>query len=264
VSADPINFALPLLVVGWTFRARERETAVAPLLAVALLVSLLKPTALMVLGLLWLIPAQRFGGRKLLVLSAHAALALALYWLWNHDYATLDIARWFFPSRPPIAEVRAFFLHRPLQLGQALLSFLARDLWLDLPDVYGAVGPWLPPGIARILFVSAIPALLATALSEARRTPSDRTWGAALLAVSVGGMLAIGVVLLFTFGDPASKVAMVSGRYFPVACLTLALGVLELLPEGHERLLSAAGRLALLLNCANAAMLLVSTAGRLR
>ncbi|MBI1318978.1 MAG: DUF2142 domain-containing protein [Candidatus Hydrogenedens sp.] len=229
VSADPLNFALPLLLFAICWQARLERGPVSRrrligLAALFLGVVLLKPPNVAFLALSLLIPADRFGGgrRRMLILAVLALPALAVLAAWTMAFPFRPGA-YFDTGADPAAQID-FILTNPLR---ALGIVVDTAVWRALRNWYNAnamFGPgygehfrlgWPFPALTLVLFAG-------LALHDG---PGRRDWTAAGLCSAVAILFFLIVLAAFwlTFTSPGdSLVRGMQGRYFWI-CFLLVL-----------------------------------------
>jgi uncharacterized membrane protein len=151
VSPDGLNFCLPLLYFAIILRVRlsergSRQTVVLIILLLGALMAMLKPTAIVLMGFLLLLPEEDTGGRwRKLLLVLGAMLAGSFLWLWwNGPYLDIEINRWFFPEHHPASEMKAYFIQKPWRFARPLWRAFTQELWAAWPSGYTYVGGWIP------------------------------------------------------------------------------------------------------------------------
>jgi uncharacterized membrane protein len=243
VSADAINFALPLLFVAWTWRlvaavGPPLRRDLAGVLLLALPIALLKPTAVAVLFCLLSVPTGQFGSplRRMGCLAATFLCAGALWLAWNRPNMQLDVARWFRPDHPAMAVQRQLFLEDPFRYVRALGHFLHDEFVPQWAHFYAEVGGWVSEGAAAgamLLF----PVFLAGFIGGSRwEGPTNLSWIAATTVAAAASIFMIGLTLWLSFGSAeVVTVPGFGGRYLAVAGLLAGIAWSECLHRGLPR-----------------------------
>jgi Predicted membrane protein (DUF2142) len=271
LSADAINFALPLAVVAIAWRLREGEAnyprlEFAGLLGLGILVVLLKPVLAAVLLCLLFVPAARLGcssRERLTVLGLYFFVAGCTWLGWNSTYFDTDIARWFDPSRPPMAVHKQWLLENPLRFARPFLSVLRHDLVAQWPHLYGDPGDWVSrasyPVNAALSFV-----FLAGFMgcgSWERRT--DGSWALALFATALALIFLTALAIWMAFGAVRMDfVPGMVGRYLLVPALVCGIAWAECFHHGFGKLRNGLFWTALAANAAGLAVIVVPVAIR--
>jgi hypothetical protein len=270
LSADAINFALPLLLLCGVWRLRVSPPArprweLAWVLALALLTALLKPTLVALVPCLLLIPGRAFGRplAKAAVLAAVFVLAGALWWTWNRPYLEVDVARWFEPGRPAMSlQVRAFLGHPSGFLGPLgfLLSHQVASQW---PHLYGDPGGWIAGGVFTLNTVLSLVFLAGFLGCAEWSAPANRTWAAGMAALGLGLLGVTSLALWLSFGTPdMAYIPGFVGRYMAVPTLMLGVAWAEMLHHGAGSLRHLLFRAALCANAVGLGALLLPVAAR--
>ncbi|HZZ18703.1 MAG TPA: DUF2142 domain-containing protein [Opitutaceae bacterium] len=271
LSADPINFALPLLVIVLAWRLRTTDVAnpvleMLVLLLLGILVALLKPVMVAVLICVLFVPARRMGCS----VSAKAAtlfiyfVVIARVWLeWNGPYVDTDIARWFDPSRPPMEVHRQWLLDYPLRFAKPFLHLLRHDIVSQWPHFYGDPGDWVSAGaypFNRILSVVFLVGFLACAKWEGA---TDGQWLAAMAATAYVLLYLMSLTIWMAFGEVRMDfVPGLVGRYFIIPVLAFGIVWAERFHSGLPRLRSDLFWAALVANAAGLAAIIIPVAAR--
>jgi uncharacterized membrane protein len=241
LSADAINFALPLLLFAWTWRLRFQDVKhpfgeLAAVFSLGLLVTLLKPTLFVTLGCLVLVPARYFGGSrfaKAASLSLFSLVAAGVWFAWNRAYVDVDVARWFDPGRPAMAVQEHWFIGNPLRFAGPFLYLVTHDLAGLWPHLYGDPGSWISRDIYRFnaaLSVIFLAGFLGCASWNER--PS-RAWAAGMLIISSALVLTTGLTLWLTFGAVGMGfIPGFVGRYLFVPVLGVGMAWAEFSHHG--------------------------------
>ncbi len=268
VSADAVNFAVPLLVLAGAWRLRDGP-ARAPAAGLALVLSagfvtaLLKPTALASLACIALIPGLHFGSRraKVACLGAFLACALAAWFAWNRANANVDVARWFDPAHPPFSEQKASFLANPLRFARPFGYFLTRDLAAQWPHMFADVGGWIPPGLHRALFWLSLVLLPGLASCGSWEGRSDWAWAGTMALQSLAVLFLTALALWVSMGTVGmDHVPGLTGRYLPFVATGLAAAGAEAWHGGLPRLRRGLSWAALAANGAGLTAILASIA----
>jgi uncharacterized membrane protein len=271
LSTDPINFALPLLVIALAWRLRTTEVGnpileMLVLLALGILVTLLKPTLVGVLLCLPFIPARRMGcsGSAMTAGLIIYFVVVARVWLaWNGPYLDTDIARWFDPTRQPMSVHRQWLLDNPLRFAKPFFFMLRHDLVGQWPRLYGDPGDWVSAGVYSLnagLSIVFLAGILACACWEA---PVDRTWAAAMAAVALVLLVLTALAIWMAFGEVRMAfVPGLVGRYLLVPVLACAILWAERFHTGIPRLRNGLFWAALAANAVGLAAIVIPVAGR--
>ncbi len=270
VSADAINFAMPLLLLAYAWNLRERRERasgrdMAIVLALGMLVVLLKPNAAAALTCLWLIPARHFssGLAKTAALCAYFACAAAVWFAWNRANMNVDVARWFEPSRPQLSVQKAWFFGDPRRFIHPLWHFLANDMIRQWPHMYAGVGGWIPPRLYGGLSWLSLICLAGLAGSGSWNRRIDWIWAAGMGLQSFAVLTLIALALWISFGTvEMDYIPGFTGRYLHLATAGFAITWAELFHAKLPRLRDGLSWIALAANCAGLTAILVSIASR--
>jgi hypothetical protein len=271
VSADPINFAAPLLVMAsaWRLRAQAaRASAVdlAVVLSAGLVTVLLKPTAAASLACVALIPGRHFGPRraKFGYLCAYFLCAAGAWYAWNRANMNVDVARWFEPDHPPLAAQKAWFIGDPRRFIEPFrYLLLANDLAPQWPHMFCDVGGWIPPGLYKPLSWLSLVVLAGLVACGSWREPADWRWAAVLAFQSFAILFLVALALWVSFGTVgAHHVPGFTGRYLPPIAMGLAAAGAEAWHSGLPRLRLGLSWAALAANCVGLTAILASIASR--
>jgi Predicted membrane protein (DUF2142) len=266
LSTDAINFSLPVLLLAWTWRVRVDPTP-APrkdlgiLFGLGLLVVLLKPTAIVTLGCLVLLPSARFGTRtaKLLGLAAYFAAALGVWWLWNRPNLGIDIARWFEPSRLPASAQKQWFLHDPRRFWKPLVQLLRYDLAPQWTHLYADVGGWVPPVVLGRLGWLSYLFLAGFGFGGEWEGRTDWTWAWGNTALAAIALILLALTLWLAFGtQDRDWVPGLAGRYLVVVLFGLGMAGAEVFHRGFTRVRNGLFWLALAANVVGLSAILYS------
>jgi uncharacterized membrane protein len=271
LSADAINFALPLLVLAWTWRLVVRDVErpageLACVLALGLLVTLLKPVLFATLLCLVLIPARRFGGARLAKAAALAAyfLLVAGVWIaWNRANFDIDVARWYHPERPPMSVLRQWFLENPLRFARPFVFTLRNDLAGQWPHLYGDPGAWVSGG--TYTFNAALSLVFLAGFLGCAPTGEapSRFWAPGMLVVSFALVLVTSLTLWLAFGTVGmGYIPGFVGRYLFVPVLAFGMAWAELLHYDSPRVKDFLFWTALAANAAGLTAIVVPVAMR--
>jgi hypothetical protein len=271
LSADAVNFALPLLVLAWAWRLRVQEVEhpageIAGILALGLLAALLKPTLIAILPCLLLVPARRFGGgglAKVAVLLAYFLAAAAVWHAWNRANFDVDVGRWYVPARETLAAKKQWFHEHPLGFARPFLAVLSHDLADQWPHFYGDPGDWVPRG-AYSLNAALSLVFLAGFLGCASWSGSpNRAWAAAMLAMALAQIFLTALALWLAFGSVGMPVVpRFVGRYLFVPVLGIGMAWAEMFHGGFPRARSLLFWAALAANAAGLAAIVAPAALR--
>jgi hypothetical protein len=271
LSADAVNFALPLLVLAWVWRLCAREVAhpareIAGAFALGLLVALLKPTLIAILPCLLLVPARRFGGgalAKAAALSAYFLVAAGVWLAWNRSNFDVDVGRWYVPARAALAEKKQWFHEHPLGFTAPFLSVLTHDLAEQWPHFYGDPGDWVPSGAYRLNAALSLVFLAGFLGCASWSGAPSRPWAAAMLAMAFVQVFLTALALWLAFGTVGMQVVpRFVGRYLFVPVLGFGMAWGEMLHRGFPRARSVLFWAALAANAAGLAAIVAPTALR--
>ena len=243
LSADPLNFALPALLIAWCLRLRadQQVQLTRPvkwfLAALTCALGLLKPTYLILSAVVALIPAARFGAArgKWVFVCACAGAAAVVGLAWNATYPFVPGLYWGTGANP-----QATLLSMARGPFTAFDTFFGsiRTLWRYWGvDGYGRFGGSTPPS-PYVLYTSpavswlGLYLMLALAVSE---PVQRRDLLAAAFTAALGVAFFAVVILAFwvAFTPPAaSLIAGVQGRYFYLTWLLFALCLVLAAPLG--------------------------------
>jgi uncharacterized membrane protein len=270
MSADAINFALPLLLLAWIWRLRVLGSKspwrdITFIFAIGLAIALLKPTSIAIVACVILIPRTCFGGSliKAVALGLYFLAAVGLWYGWNRANLTIDVARWFDHARPSMALQKAWFLKNPLRFVPVFFHWMRYGMVKEWPMLYANVGGWVPtklrdsyPWISGVFLVG----LIGCPSWEGN---ADRVWAAGMVLAASGVLLLISVTLFLAYGlayDPT--VPELAGRYLivPVWCLGAAWGEVSHRQFSHLR--SSLFWLALVCNWVGLTAILISIGSR--
>ena len=243
LSADPLNFALPALLIAWCLRLRadQQVQLTRPvkwlLAALTCALGLLKPTYLILSVVVALIPAARFGsvGSKWIFVCACAGAAAAVGLAWNATHPFLPGLYWGTGANP---QATVLSMARDPFTALETLFRSVRTLWGYWGvDGYGRFGGSTPPS-PYVLYTSpavswlGLYLMLALAVSE---PVQRRDLLAAAFTAALGVAFFAVVILAFwvAFTPPAaSLIAGVQGRYFYLTWLLFALCLVLAAPLG--------------------------------
>jgi hypothetical protein len=271
ISADAINFALPLLVLAWTWRLRSDQvkhprSEFISLLALGVLVALLKPTLFAILPCLLLVPARYFGGAphaKALGLLGYFILVLGAWALWNRPYLDTDIALWFDRTGQPMAVQKELLRQNPLSFIPPFLNFLRHDLVGLWPHLYGDDGNWVSPRVYELnVFLSLVflPGFLGSSL---RSESADLAWAGGMAAVALGMLVLTALTLWVAFGNATMEtIPDLAGRYLFLPAMGVGIACAEVFHRGKPRTWNALYLAALGANAAGLAAVIVPVAIR--
>jgi uncharacterized membrane protein len=270
VSADAINFALPLLFIAWILHLRsdgpsESLRGVAVVMGIGLLLALLKPNAIVLLASLLLIPGRCFG-RGLLkywVLPLYFLCAAGLWMAWNHPNMTVDIARWYRPELPDLSVQKQYFLSHPLDFVSAFYRVVIHGLPSQLAPAYATVGAVIPDSVYRGLAYFALVFAVGLLACPNWEGGSDWAWSAGMLAQSLAIVAATALALWLAIGSPGdTMIPGYGGRYLPIPILCASLAWAEASHHGWPRARNGLFWMALGANCAALSVMLCSIGSR--
>lgn len=241
VSGDPMNFALPALLIAWCLRLRLDPAARltrASRIGLGLLIlslALLKPLFLLLAAIVWLVPERHFGGRRarasFLGWTLGAALLLSI--AWNAAYPFLPGKYWGTGANPKAAI--AGILAEPVAALGYFLHSLADKLPIMWLDGWGRLGGYPPPFMVnapQALSWAGAAALLGLALAEGLRR-RDHTAALAMAAIAAAFTSAVFVAFWIAFTPLGAPVIEgVQGRYLQLAFLLAGWAVIAAAPLG--------------------------------
>jgi uncharacterized membrane protein len=269
LSSDGINFAVPLCVFAlvWKMRADPDVTQVnmnlAALVGLAVWTALLKPTQIICLAILLFVPESYFHSRreKALWLIATFSIAASLWSYWNTPYLDVNIAGWYDPTHPAVANQKAWLLSHPQDLLNAIKAFFSSDAFPQLRNSYGGVGGWIPAWVASALNSLSYVYVVVLGLEACRNLCPDRIWGLITLTLSLALLLFMAVTLWICYGvRNTDHIPYLGGRYLFLVIALAFLGFSELLGQRipiRGRYTLAAG---LATNLAGLSLILIPTA----
>ena len=243
LSADAINFALPLLVLAWSWRLHVRDvkhprSELAAVLALGLVVTLLKPTLFVILLCLPLIPARRFGVSrfaKAAGLTGYFLLVAGIWFAWNRDYLDVDVARWFDPGRPPMSVQVQWFMGNPLRFARPFLHLLGHDLVGLWPHLYGDPGGWISRGVYPLNSAFSLIFLSGFLGCASWPEPSSRVWAFGMLFMSSSFIFLTALTLWLSFGTHSMTfIPGFVGRYLFVPVLGFGMAWTEQFHDGFK------------------------------
>jgi uncharacterized membrane protein len=270
MSADAINFALPLLLLAWIWRLRVLGSKspwrdIAFIFAIGLAIALLKPTAIVVVACVILVPTPCFGSTpiKAFALSIYFLAAVGLWYGWNRANLTIDVARWFDHTRPPMALQKTWLLKNPLRYVSVFFRWLRYGMVKEWPMLYANVGGWVPAKLKDSYTWLSVVFLVGLLGCPSWEGNADRGWAAGMVLEAFGMLLLISVTLFLAYGlayDPT--VPELAGRYLivPAWCLGAAWG--EISHGQSSQIRSSLFWLALVCNWVGLAAILVSIGSR--
>ena len=247
LSADPLNLALPLLLTALVLRARSdgrplRQGLRWGVFGLSVSMALLKPTLVVIVPIVFLLPAAGFRSRrqgwafKAGCVIAAAAVGAA----WNAAYPFVPGRHWGIAADPAaaIAQFRADPSMLVALIGRSLDAFAG--LWWH--DAYGKFAGHAAPyyfhsGIDWLDWAG-LAGIVATAIlfdPPARRDPVAALW---LIGLAAGYSALILTAFAVGYNKPGAAVILgVQGRYFmiPFAFLALALSAARLAPWAPRR-----------------------------
>lgn len=223
LSADPMNFVLPALLVAWSWRLRSDLTALfgrkerALFGALVIALALLKPMYLLFGGVTVLVPMERFGSarEKWLFLGGCLAAALLVGAAWNATYPFVPGKYWQ-TGADPKAAIKTI-LDNPRHAIWVFYSTV-RDwhvMWWF--DGYGRFGGHPPPYslyVSSTLSWTGLYLLVALGVVEGG---DRRDFPLAGVFVGVAGAFAVFLLVAFWIGftRPGSpRIDGIQGRYF--------------------------------------------------
>jgi hypothetical protein len=271
LSADAVNYALPLLVLAWSWRLCVAEVShpareIAGVFALGLLVALLKPTLVAILPCLLLIPARRLGMSglaKAAGLSAYFLLAAGVWYAWNRAYLDVDVARWYVPAREALAAKKQWLHEHPLGFATPFLSVLTHDLADQWPHLYGDPGDWISKGAYRLNAALSLVFLVGFLGCASWSGAPRRAWAAGMLAMAFVQVFLTALALWLAFGSVGMPVVpRFVGRYLFVPVLGFGMAWAEMLHGGYPRARSLLFWAALAANAAGLAAIVAPVALR--
>jgi uncharacterized membrane protein len=270
LSADAINFTLPLLVLAWTWRLVVRDVGhpareLAAVLALGLLVTLLKPVLFAMLLCLLLIPARTFGGgfSKAAGLAAYFLLVAGVWFAWNRANLDIDVARWYHSERPPMSVQRQWFLENPLRFVRPLLFTLGNDLAGQWPHFYGDPGAWVSGAAYRVNAALSLVFLAGFLGCAPSGEAPSRFWALGMLAVAFALILVTALTLWLAFGTVGMEyIPGFVGRYLFVPVLALGMAWAEMFRFSFGRVKDLLFWTALAANAAGLIAIVVPVAMR--
>jgi Predicted membrane protein (DUF2142) len=269
LSADAINFALPLAVIAIAWRLREGGAArprleFAALLGLGLMVALLKPVLAAILLCLVFVPAARLGcgsSVKLTILGVYFFLVGCIWFAWNSSYFGTDIARWFDPSRPPMAVHKQWLLENPLRFARPFLSMLRHDLLAQWPHLYGDPGDWVSRASYPVNAALSLIFLAGFMGCGAWAGHTDGAWAAGQFAAAFALMFLTALAIWMAFGAVRMDfVPGMVGRYLLVPVLACGIAWAELFHRGFGKLRSVLYWAALTANALGLAVIVIPVA----
>jgi hypothetical protein len=271
LSTDPINFALPLVVVAMAWRLRVTDVdnpmlEMAVLLSLGVLVALLKPVMVSVLLCVPFIPARRMGcsgSAKTAGLIVYAVVLARVWYGWNLPYFETDVARWFDPSRPSMAVHRQWLFDYAPRFAKPFLYMVRHEIVSQWPHLYGDPGDWVAPcsyPLNRVLSIVFLVGFLACAYWEGA---TDGIWAAAMAFVAFELLYLTSLAIWLTFGEVRMGfVPGLVGRYLFVPVLACGILWAERFHTGYPRIRSGLFWTALAANAAGLAAIIVPVAAR--
>ncbi len=239
-SADPVGNALPSLFAACCLRLHLHPDRLLPrgwpagLVTLAMLIGLLKPTGVVLSGLVLLVPSGCFAtGRAawlFRVLAVAACCATTLFW--NIAYPFVP-GRYWHTGAEPQAAVQAM-LRAPLHTVSVLLRNGWNDRWFWWVDGWGRYGggpgPYhftVPVALAGVFLL----ALLALAATDRPGMPPTRPAAALLALLAAGYVVLLLLAFRIGYGPPLSDfIDGVQGRYLLLPELLLLLSLVLVLP----------------------------------
>lgn len=238
VSADAINFTIPICMFALVWKLRNNRLAPQPWALAALTIlafwtALLKPTQVVCIGLLCFVPTAAFGSswRRAVWVAGTIAASGAFWFLWNRPYLNVHIAAWFEPSRPALDAQKELLLRSPQYFFEAFGRFLGRDLWPQWKALYGNVGGWVPPPIMAVLSALSYVFLLALSCESGRNSSRDLRWAVICFLHAAALLLFMAVTLWVTWSVGPNDYIRLGGRYLFLV-VTLAFATCSCLAGG--------------------------------
>lgn len=271
LSADAINFTLPLLVLAWTWRLRTSlvkrpGVELAALLALGLLVTLLKPTLFTVLLCLLFVPSRFFGGArfaKAAGLAAYFLLVACVWFAWNRPNLGIDVARWYDTGRPAMSVQMHWFLGNPLRFAGPFMALLAKGIGAQWPHFYGDPGYWMAPWAYPFNAALSVVFLAGFLGCASWSGAPDRGWAMGMLIVALAVIFLAALALWLAFGTVGMDfVPGYVGRYLFVPVLAFGFAWAERFHRGFGNARSVLYWTALTANAAALAAILVPVALR--
>jgi uncharacterized membrane protein len=271
LSADAINYALPLLVLAWAWRLRVCEVAhpareLAGALSLGLLVALLKPNLAAMLACFLLVPARRFAGAGLARAAGLSAyfLAVAGIWIaWNRANLDVDVARWYVPSREALSAKKQWFLANPIGFARPLAGVLTHDLTGQWSHFYGDPGDWVSSAVLRLNAALSLVFLAGFLGCASWIGAPSRAWAAGMLGTALVQIILTALALWLAFGAVGTDVVpRFVGRYLFVPVLGFGMAWAEMFHRGYPRARSLLFWAALAANAAGLAAIVAPMAAR--
>jgi hypothetical protein len=271
LSTDPINFALPLLVIALAWRLRSTDvenlhTEMLILLCLGVLVALLKPVMVAVLVCIPFVPARRLGctpGAKIAALFIYFVVILRVWFAWNGPYLDIDIAKWFDPSRAPMEVHRQWLLDNPLRFAKPFLYMLGHDLVTQWPHLYGDPGSWVSPRVLGLTGVLSVVFLAGFLFCGRWEGAMDDRWSAAMATAGLSLLFYTSLAIWMAFGEVRMDfVPGMVGRYMLVPVLAFGIVWAECFHSGLPRLRGALFWAAIAANALGLAAIVIPVAGR--
>ena len=225
--------------------------------------SLLKPTQIICLAIVLFVPESYFRSRreKALWLIATFSIAASLWFYWNTPYLDVNIAGWFDPTHPAVANQKAWLLSHPQDLMNALKTFFSGDAFPQLRNSYGGVGGWIPAWVASALNSLSYVYVVVLGLESFRNPSPDRVWGLITSTLSLALLLFMAVTLWICYGvQNTDRIPYLGGRYLFLVIVLAFTGFSELVGQRiriDRRYTFAAG---LATNLAGLGLILIPTA----
>ena len=257
LSADPLNLALPVLLVALVLRVRFAPGgagwALAAIVGLCGAVALLKPTLVAITPVVLLLPGAAFGGvgRAWGFRLGCVAVGGVLAYAWSAAYPFLPGEYWGTGADP--AATLARFAAHPLD-AVALLGRTLRQWgwawWQDADSRFGGHGaPFYIDSGPPLADAAMLVAVLLGAVADPPRR-ADRGAASWLALLAVGYALLIVAAFAIGYAPPgADTVLGVQGRYFLMsfclAALAVAGGRVVVLPRLSVAVPVLAGAIAL-------------------
>ncbi|MGI4745291.1 MAG: DUF2142 domain-containing protein [Janthinobacterium lividum] len=249
-SADPLSNGLPALLVACCLRLRSDPDVVPPrgwklgLLLLVIVVGLLKPTCLVLSGLVLPLPGRLFIGSAngaaqgvwAYRLTAIAACAVVVA-SWNTAYPFVPGRYWHTGAEPRVA------VHALISAPMHSIGMLWRNGWNDRwfwwVDGWGRFGGgpgpyhFTAPAMMAGLFVGLL-LLLAVCDRPAHAGRAGSESRVALLLITLAGLYVVALLLAFRigYGPPLSDfIDGVQGRYLLLPELLMVLSIMSMLPR---------------------------------
>jgi hypothetical protein len=269
LSADGLNFAIPLLFVALLAHLRRKEQAtrgkLAALAFLALALALLKPSAIAFLFCLLGVPVRHFRSWKagLLALGLVWAGAAGLWLYWNQPYFNVDIMRFNQPDHIHSAAAKAAFLARPFSVFPALAGYFRFEGARQLASSFGQVGGWVTPNVYRHLPIFSAVFFAALFANANYKQVPDPTWGLIMFLQGLAALMLIAVSLYVKCGEPgATIIPGFGGRYYAPILLCFLFSFSAIFPPSFARLRATAFGLGLIANGAFTFLILYSIGSR--